>query len=305
MWVVGVRQETFVLAISDDGQGFERTTVRAGMGMVNMQERSDRIAGQLTIESAAGKGTVLTVRVPLISALHPRQEDSMPIEDPYAHPQVQQLIRLLWLRTAWVVIMLVPLTHWTDTRSLASQANRLLLPALILGGVLVYANRVLRRLAPLTADNAMVQATIAQVRALTRIMVGLAGQALVPALVPASNPGFACLLSGGLGIGVLLLFGRYVQASTQIYQQLPPHQLLQYLMRDRMRLMLTTIVPGAMVGVVLIMLRLDVPFFFATLVGPSFWLPLILAATLMLMLGWGMLVGQRWQRRLYRKDAWQ
>jgi signal transduction histidine kinase len=304
LWV-GVREETFVLAISDDGQGFDRTTVRAGMGMVNMQERSDLIDGELTIESAAGKGTVLTVRIPLITAPHRRQEDSMTIEDPYAHPQVQQLIRSIWLRTAWLVIVLVPLTHWNDTRSLAAQANRLLLPAIMLGSVLMYARRVMRRLAPLTANDAMVQATIAQVRAFARTMVGLACQALVPALVPASNPGLACLLSGGLGIGVLLLFGRYVQASTQVYQQLPPHQLLQYLMRDRLRLMLTTIVPGAVVGFVLIMLRLDVPLFFATLVGPSFWLPLIVAATLMLVLGWGMLFCHGWQRRLYRKDAWQ
>ena len=148
-------------------------------------------------------------------------------------------------------------------------------------------------------------ATIAQVRAYTWTILALAGQALTPALVPASNPGFAALLSGGLGLGVLLLFGRYVQAATQVYQHLPPHQLLQYLMRDRTRLMLTTIIPGVVVGFVLILVWIKVPSLVPTGEGASFWLLLILAMTLILLLGWGMVFFQRWQRRLYRKDAWQ
>lgn len=147
LWV-GVCEGAFVLAVSDDGQGFDPTTVRAGMGMLNMQERSGLLDGQLTIESRIGKGTVLTVRIPLLVSLSYRQEDCMTIEEPYAHPQVQQLIRMLWLRTAWAVILLVPLTHWGDPRSLATQAPRMLLPGIILGVILVYSARVGRRLAP-------------------------------------------------------------------------------------------------------------------------------------------------------------
>jgi len=302
LWL-GLRQASFVLAISDDGQGFDRATVRAGMGMLNMRERSDLIDGRLTIESSAGKGTVLTVCIPLMAAPQRRQEDPMPIEEPYAHPQVKQMVRLIWLRTAWLVIALIPLVAWNGPRSLAALANRMLLPGVILAIILAYSRRASRRLAPLIADEPMAQATIGQVRAYALTILALAGQALLPTLVP-GNPWLAYILGGGLGIGALLLFGRYAQASARLYRQLPPHQLLQYLMRDRARLMLTTIVPGVGVGFVLIMVRLEAPAFFTAPLLSPFWLPLSVATTLVIVLGWGTIFFQRWQRRLYRKDAW-
>ncbi len=61
----------FVARIQDDGVGFDTEDVnrdyssRGSLGMVNMRERADRIDGSLRVESAPGKGTMVTLVVPL------------------------------------------------------------------------------------------------------------------------------------------------------------------------------------------------------------------------------------------------
>jgi signal transduction histidine kinase len=63
--------EIFTLEIEDDGVGFNLGAVdsnydkRGSLGMVNMRERTELVNGQLRIESAEGKGTKITVLVPL------------------------------------------------------------------------------------------------------------------------------------------------------------------------------------------------------------------------------------------------
>lgn len=56
------------LEISDDGQGFEPTTLRdnngQGFGLLGMGERLGMIDGELTIESAPGRGTRIIARAP-------------------------------------------------------------------------------------------------------------------------------------------------------------------------------------------------------------------------------------------------
>jgi signal transduction histidine kinase len=57
----------FVLQVRDNGRGItdeERTGLQP-LGLIGMQERAHLIGGKVEITGAAGKGTVLTVRVPL------------------------------------------------------------------------------------------------------------------------------------------------------------------------------------------------------------------------------------------------
>jgi signal transduction histidine kinase len=72
IWVrLRVRAEIFVLEIEDDGVGFNVGAVdasyeqRGSLGMVNMRERAALLNGLHHIESAEGKGTKITVVVPL------------------------------------------------------------------------------------------------------------------------------------------------------------------------------------------------------------------------------------------------
>ena len=55
------------LAIIDDGVGFDPETMRANgsLGLVSMSERARFVHGRLSIESHAGKGTRIDVRVPI------------------------------------------------------------------------------------------------------------------------------------------------------------------------------------------------------------------------------------------------
>jgi signal transduction histidine kinase len=57
--------ESVNLEIVDDGRGFDPTRAYPGhMGLRSMQERAAQIGGLWEIESAAGKGTRVCVRVP-------------------------------------------------------------------------------------------------------------------------------------------------------------------------------------------------------------------------------------------------
>ncbi|MGH3826063.1 MAG: GAF domain-containing sensor histidine kinase [Pseudonocardiaceae bacterium] len=62
--------DAVLLEISDDGVGFDpaATTTRAGpmgYGLPGMQQRAELLGGQLTADSAPGRGTVVRLRVPL------------------------------------------------------------------------------------------------------------------------------------------------------------------------------------------------------------------------------------------------
>ena len=57
------------LAVEDDGQGFDPGVRRAGMGLRNIQERVDSVAGTLTLQSQPGDGTRLTISVPVGKAV--------------------------------------------------------------------------------------------------------------------------------------------------------------------------------------------------------------------------------------------
>ena len=55
------------LTVRDDGSGFDCAAAEARasrLGMTTMKERMDAAGGSLALESAPGKGTTLTARVP-------------------------------------------------------------------------------------------------------------------------------------------------------------------------------------------------------------------------------------------------
>ncbi|MEU7278896.1 sensor histidine kinase [Streptomyces sp. NPDC045431] len=57
-----------VLDIADDGRGFDPAAVRKGLrghGLPAIRARAEQLGGTLTIESAPGEGTVLSVSIPL------------------------------------------------------------------------------------------------------------------------------------------------------------------------------------------------------------------------------------------------
>jgi signal transduction histidine kinase len=81
VWVRMRREQgaRFILEVEDDGVGFNVGSVdahyeqRGSLGMVNMRERAELIGAELRLESAEGKGTQLTLEVPLDGASQPEQ----------------------------------------------------------------------------------------------------------------------------------------------------------------------------------------------------------------------------------------
>lgn len=65
------RENNFIVEVQDDGVGFDIEAVntnydqRGSLGMVNMRERAALVEGHLRIDSAKGKGTKISVIVPL------------------------------------------------------------------------------------------------------------------------------------------------------------------------------------------------------------------------------------------------
>jgi PAS domain S-box-containing protein len=63
---ISVADNEVVLAVRDDGQGFDIAKGRRGRwGMTTMRERAEAAGGHLKVESAAGKGTRVVATVPL------------------------------------------------------------------------------------------------------------------------------------------------------------------------------------------------------------------------------------------------
>ncbi|TFD95965.1 histidine kinase [Jeotgalibacillus sp. R-1-5s-1] len=63
---VEIRRDSITAVIKDDGKGFDPTEKKQGsFGLVGMKERVELIAGKLTVNSNAGKGTTIIIQVPL------------------------------------------------------------------------------------------------------------------------------------------------------------------------------------------------------------------------------------------------
>ncbi|NQT63943.1 MAG: PAS domain S-box protein [Candidatus Marinimicrobia bacterium] len=59
--------QSIVLSVQDDGKGFEEAKVDSlkSLGLVGMRERAYAVGGELTIQGSLGKGTTVTVSVPV------------------------------------------------------------------------------------------------------------------------------------------------------------------------------------------------------------------------------------------------
>jgi signal transduction histidine kinase len=58
-------QDSADLVIEDDGRGFDTKQDAKGIGLKNLNSRVERLNGQLTIDSARGRGTILIIQIPL------------------------------------------------------------------------------------------------------------------------------------------------------------------------------------------------------------------------------------------------
>src|SRR6267154_4430763 len=72
VWIRARKENALLLccSIRDDGAGFDirevqKTPQRKGLGLIAMQERVTAIGGTLQIDSGAGHGTILSIRIPL------------------------------------------------------------------------------------------------------------------------------------------------------------------------------------------------------------------------------------------------
>ena len=81
----GIQNGHVIVRIRDNGKGFDSAAVgadyesRGSFGMVNMRERAELVNGTFDLQSAPGKGTVVTVRVPIQNK---DAADSTPIMKP-------------------------------------------------------------------------------------------------------------------------------------------------------------------------------------------------------------------------------
>ena len=86
---VGVRQfpDSLVVEVEDNGRGFsvdekDRPSRTTGLGLLGMRERAANAGGSMAIDAAPGRGTRITLRIPL-------PEPSMPLSVPAAPEKVK------------------------------------------------------------------------------------------------------------------------------------------------------------------------------------------------------------------------
>jgi two-component system NarL family sensor kinase len=73
---IAIQREEVVLKIEDDGRGFSTATperitgFRRGIGLSSLRERASALGGTCEVVSNSGRGTAITVRVPLPRGRH-------------------------------------------------------------------------------------------------------------------------------------------------------------------------------------------------------------------------------------------
>ncbi|TMC39607.1 MAG: hypothetical protein E6J25_12135 [Chloroflexi bacterium] len=69
MVLVDDRDGDLRFEVADDGQGFDQSRARPGVGMQNMADRIAAAAGSLDVDSRRGGGTTVRGRVPALVAV--------------------------------------------------------------------------------------------------------------------------------------------------------------------------------------------------------------------------------------------
>jgi signal transduction histidine kinase len=59
--------EQIIVTVRDDGAGFDPDSLTAGFGLTGMRERAKLLGGELSVSSAPGEGTTISVTLPAIS----------------------------------------------------------------------------------------------------------------------------------------------------------------------------------------------------------------------------------------------
>jgi signal transduction histidine kinase len=61
------KNESFILTIEDDGSGIDQARLPGGksFGLLGMQERARILGGRVDIHGEQGKGTTITIRIPM------------------------------------------------------------------------------------------------------------------------------------------------------------------------------------------------------------------------------------------------
>lgn len=72
-----VTDQDLTLRIADDGQGFDVTTNPAGMGLGNIRSRASTIGATISLTSAVGAGTTLSLTIPLLSPINTSEDEAM------------------------------------------------------------------------------------------------------------------------------------------------------------------------------------------------------------------------------------
>lgn len=176
------REPVVELRLRDDGLGFD-PGAGSGMGLQNMRARAAEIDGTLAIDSRAGRGTELTVRVPLYTA--PAFEESKEIIT------VETKERALWAATAlrfvssaaslgfmWSVIVVNTLDTLPSWRNLI--ALGLLCTAI---GTTAAAELLARRFRQLVGDAPEWRARLTRTTALARAAEYLLSMQVAPAML--------------------------------------------------------------------------------------------------------------------------
>jgi two-component system sensor histidine kinase DegS len=66
--------DTWVLHVTDDGMGFDLVKAarhKKSVGLLSMRERAELIGGSLQIQSTPGKGTAVTLQLPIEKKVEP------------------------------------------------------------------------------------------------------------------------------------------------------------------------------------------------------------------------------------------
>src|SRR5439155_15702126 len=59
------RPAALELEVHDDGQGFDVSAMRSGLGLTSMRERAEQLGGSLDVQSSPGRGTTVSARLPV------------------------------------------------------------------------------------------------------------------------------------------------------------------------------------------------------------------------------------------------
>jgi signal transduction histidine kinase len=58
--------QKLTLDLSDDGCGFDPAANHEGFGLAGMRERVEQMSGEISVQSAQGRGTTILITLPLI-----------------------------------------------------------------------------------------------------------------------------------------------------------------------------------------------------------------------------------------------